>query len=142
MMSYPLLENFCKLYQSLDRNNLHQLKDVYSQKVEFVDAVNKIQGIDALTGYFEHLYQNMKYCRFIIENIIEQDGQACIVWHMEYAHSKINAGNMVTVQGSSFLKFSDKIDFHRDYVDMGQMLYEHLPVVGMVIRGIKKRVRT
>jgi hypothetical protein len=142
MMSYPLLENFCKLYQSLDRNNLHQLKDVYSQKVEFVDAVNKIQGIDALTGYFEHLYQNMKYCRFIIENIIEQDGQACIVWHMEYAHNKINAGNMVTVQGSSFLKFSDKIDFHRDYVDMGQMLYEHLPVVGMVIRGIKKRVRT
>jgi hypothetical protein len=140
-MSSPLLDDFCKLYQSLDRNNLHQLKEVYSQQIEFVDAVDKIQGIDALTEYFEHLYQNMKYCRFIIENIIEQNGQACIVWHMEYSHHKINAGNMITVEGSSFLKFSDKIDFHRDYVDMGQMLYEHLPLIGMVIKGIKKRVR-
>ena len=84
----------------------------------------------------------MKYCRFIIDNVIEQDGEACLVWRMEYAHHKINAGKMIHVDGSSFLKFSDKIDFHRDYLDMGQMLYEHLPVVGRVIKGIKKRVKS
>jgi hypothetical protein len=141
-MSSPLLDNFCRIYQSLEHDNLHQLKEVYSQKIEFIDAVENINGLDALTEYFEHLYQNMKYCRFLIDNVIEQDGQACLIWRMEYAHHKINSGKMITVDGSSFLKFSDKIDFHRDYVDMGQMLYEHLPVVGVVIKGIKKKVRT
>jgi hypothetical protein len=141
-MISPLLTDFCRIYQGLDRDNLSQLKEVYSKDIEFVDAVDTMHGIDALTIYFEHLYQNMKYCRFIIENIIEQNGQACIIWHMEYAHNKINSGKMITVNGSSFLKFSDKIDFHRDYADMGQMLYEHLPVIGMVIKGIKNKVRT
>lgn len=141
-MNSPLLINFCRVYQSLERDNLNQLKDVYSKQVEFVDAVEKIQGIDALTEYFEHLYENMKYCRFIIDNIIEQDGEACLIWRMEYAHAKINSGKMITADGSSFLKFSDKIDFHRDYVDMGQMLYEHLPLVGRVIKGIKNKVKT
>lgn len=141
-MGSPLLADFCRIYQSLDRDNLHQLKEVYSQQVEFVDAVHKMQGLEEVNQYFEHLYQNMKYCRFIIENIIEQNGEACLVWRMEYAHHKINSGKMITVDGSSFLKFSDKIYFHRDYVDMGQMLYEHLPVVGRVIKGIKKRVKS
>ncbi|MCG6202078.1 nuclear transport factor 2 family protein [Psychromonas antarctica] len=141
MMNSPVLANFCRIYQSLSRDNLHQLKAVYSQHVEFVDAVEKIQGIDALTAYFEHLYENMKYCRFIIDNMVEQNGQACLIWRMEYAHHKINSGKMISVDGCSFVKFSDKIDFHRDYVDMGQMLYEHLPVIGRVIKGIKSKVK-
>tara|TARA_R110001583_G_scaffold33943_4_gene114556 strand:+ start:2621 stop:3046 length:426 start_codon:yes stop_codon:yes gene_type:complete len=141
-MGAPLLEDFCRIYQNLDRNNLHQLKEVYSEQVEFVDAVEGLKGLDALTEYFQHLYENMNDCRFIIKETIEQDGKACIIWRMEYSHQKINAGKMIHVEGSSFLTFSEKIDFHRDYVDMGQMLYEHIPLVGLVIKGIKKRVRT
>ncbi|WP_413701481.1 nuclear transport factor 2 family protein [Psychromonas sp. KJ10-10] len=141
-MGSPLLEKFCHIYQNLDRDNLDQLKEVYSEQIEFVDAVEKIKGLSALTAYFQHLYENMHYCRFIISDMIEQEGQACLVWRMEYAHQKINAGEMVTVEGCSFLVFSEKIDFHRDYVDMGQMLYEHIPLVGRVIKGIKNRVRT
>ncbi|PKG38476.1 nuclear transport factor 2 family protein [Psychromonas sp. Urea-02u-13] len=141
-MNSPLLTDFCRIYQGLESGNLQQLKDVYSPKIEFVDAVDSLQGIDALIEYFQHLYENMKYCRFIIENIIEENGQACLIWRMEYAHHKINSGKMITVDGSSFLRFSDKIDYHRDYVDMGQMLYEHLPVVGRVIKGIKNRVKS
>jgi len=140
-MNSPVLTNFCRVYQSLSVGNLNQLYDVYSKDVEFVDAVDAIYGIDAVTEYFSHLYQNMKYCHFIIDNIIEQEGQACLTWRMEYAHSKINSGKKIIVEGSSFLKFSDKIDYHRDYVDMGQMLYEHLPVIGRVIKGIKNRVK-
>ncbi len=140
-MGSVLIKDFCRIYQSLNRNNLEQLKEVYSDNIEFVDAVDRVEGITALTEYFEHLYQNMKHCHFLIDHVIEQEGQACIIWRMEYAHQKINAGKKITVDGSSYIEFSEKIDFHRDFVDMGQMLYEHLPVVGTVIKGIKNRVR-
>jgi len=140
-MNSPVLTNFCRVYQNLSVDNLNQLQEVYSKDIEFVDAVETIYGIDALTEYFGHLYHNMKYCHFLIDNIIEQDNQACLIWRMEYAHHKINSGKKITVDGSSHLKFSDKINFHRDYVDMGQMLYEHLPVIGRVIKGIKTKVK-
>lgn len=140
-MNSPLLTDFCRIYQNLNHDNLEQLQDVYSENIEFVDAIETIKGIDALTLYFEHLYLNMKYCHFHIEQLIEQDNHACIVWRMEYAHNKINRGKMIQVDGSSFLRFSEKIDYHRDFVDMGQMLYEQLPIVGSVIKGVKSRVR-
>ncbi|WP_435237728.1 nuclear transport factor 2 family protein [Psychromonas sp. PT13] len=140
-MNSPVLTNFCRVYQSLSVDNLNQLHEVYSKDVEFVDAVDAIHGIDAVTEYFGHLYQNMKYCHFLIDNIVEQEGRACLTWRMEYAHHKINSGKKIIVEGSSFLKFTDKIDYHRDYVDMGQMLYEHLPVIGRVIKGIKNKVK-
>ncbi|HGP4674712.1 TPA: nuclear transport factor 2 family protein, partial [Vibrio cholerae O1] len=33
-----------------------------------------------------------------------------------------------------------KVTYHRDYFDMGEMLYEQLPVLGQVIRAIKRRL--
>jgi hypothetical protein len=35
----------------------------------------------------------------------------------------------------------DKVLYQRDYYDAGEMLYEHLPVLGWAVRGVKKRVR-
>ena len=140
-MNSHVLTNFCRVYQELSVDNLHQLQEVYSENIEFVDAVETIHGIESLTEYFDHLYHNMQYCHFIIDNIIEQNDHACLIWRMEYAHHKINGGRKITVDGSSHLRFSDKIDYHRDYVDMGQMLYEHIPVVGRVIKGIKSKVK-
>jgi hypothetical protein len=40
---------------------------------------------------------------------------------------------MVEIQG-------EKIIRQRDYYDAGQMIYEHLPLLGWVVRGIKRRV--
>jgi hypothetical protein len=44
------------------------------------------------------------------------------------------------VQGSSHLKgVGDKVVYHRDYLDLGAMLYEQLPLLGRVIRSLKNR---
>ena len=138
-MKTPLLENFCSIYPKLNKNNLALLKEIYSDNVVFTDPMHEVQGIDALSAYFEHLYQNMDHCHFHILQVIAQEGQACIVWRMEYAHQKIKKGQTIVVDGTSHLQFSEKIDSHRDYLDLGQMLYEHLPLIGAVIKTIKKR---
>jgi len=134
-----LLDDFCRVYQSLDKHNLGSLKEIYSDDIIFVDAMHEVSGLAALTHYFQHLYANLDYCNFNIEQVIEQHGQACVVWKMEYAHPRLNGGQRILVDGVSHLEFTDKIDRHRDYLDLGQMLYEHLPLVGSVIKAIKKR---
>lgn len=138
-MNSQLIENFCRVYQSLNKENLALLKDIYSDSIVFKDAVQEVKGIDALTKYFEHLYENMNYCQFNILQLIEQSGQACIIWQMEYTHKKIKNGQPISVEGISYLQFSEKIDSHQDYLDLGQMLYEHLPIIGPVIKTIKNR---
>lgn len=138
-MTSTLITDFCKIYQDLNKDNLALLGEVYSNDIEFTDPIHRIQGLDALNAYFANLYENMAQCTFKIEHIVEQSGQACITWQMVYRHHKINKGAPVSVNGCSHLQFSDKIDMHRDYLDLGEMLYEQLPVLGSVIKKIKQR---
>ena len=60
---------------------------------------------------------------------------------MTYSHKQLNSGKPITVEGHSFIMGDDsKVTYHRDYVDLGQMLYEHIPVLGRLIQWVKKRM--
>jgi len=138
-MTTELIGEFCRVYKGLGKNNLNQLGLIYSDNVHFIDALHSLQGLARLSDYFAHLYGNIIFCEFTIEDVIEGQGQACVIWTMKYAHPKINNAKPISVNGTSHLKFDSKIYYHRDFADMGQMLYEHLPLLGGVIRTVKKR---
>ncbi|HEY7866350.1 MAG TPA: nuclear transport factor 2 family protein [Psychromonas sp.] len=139
-MTTAVIDDFCRIYQGLDKNNLTRLGLVYSENINFIDALHNLKGLDQLTAYFSHLYGNLLYCNFNIEEVIQEEGQASIIWTMKYAHPKINKGDPILVNGCSHLKFNEKIYYHRDFLDMRQMLYEQLPLLGSVIRAVKNKV--
>ena len=60
---------------------------------------------------------------------------------MTYVHQHLNSGEAITVQGHSLIMGdNDKVVYHRDYIDLGQMLYENVPVLGAIIRWLKRRI--
>jgi len=136
---HPLwLKNFVQVYQGLSTNNLELLESVYHQNITFVDPIHQVEGFDNLYRYFAGLYQNLASCDFIIERVIVQDLHASIYWQMTYQHKKLNKGKAVTLCGNSHISAeADKVIYHRDYLDLGLMLYEQLPVLGKLIRWIK-----
>ena len=139
-MSEAIIDRFCEVYQKLNKDNLDQLASIYAENIVFKDAVHQVEGLDQLHAYFQHLYENLSACQFDIEQVISQQGQASIIWTMTFSHKKLNSGAEIKVNGCSHLKFNQKIYYHRDYLDMGQMVYEHLPLLGGIIKLIKKRV--
>ncbi|MGI1943576.1 nuclear transport factor 2 family protein [Shewanella glacialipiscicola] len=135
----PLVDNFIELYQALNKNNLHLLGQVYGDDIIFTDPMHQISGLESLTQYFAKLYENVQHIQFEIKEVQQSDGQASLFWQMQYRHPKLNKGQLISVDGMSQLKFNDKIYFHRDYFDLGQMLYEQVPFVGGLIRLLKTR---
>ncbi|MFB1014302.1 MAG: nuclear transport factor 2 family protein [Alteromonadaceae bacterium] len=137
--NYPLwLNSFVQSYQELSIDNLELLESIYHKNITFVDPIHKVEGFDNLYRYFEGLYQNLTSCEFTIERVILQDSHASIYWKMTYTHKKLNKGKAVTVWGNSHIEGeADKVIYHKDYLDLGVMLYEQLPFVGKLIRWIK-----
>jgi len=138
---HPLwLKNFIRVYQALSTENLHRLESIYHNEVIFIDPIHQVEGFDNLHHYFTSLYQNLAYCDFVIEQAIVQNSSAAIYWKMTYQHTKLNKGNTVTIIGTSHIKGQDdKVIYHRDYLDVGAMLYEQIPVLGKLILWIKKQ---
>ena len=137
------LVNFMTIYQKLSTDNLHLLADIYHQDIVFIDPMHQLVGFEQLKNYFNGLYQRLSHCEFKIEQVISQGSEAAIYWQMNYQHPHLNSGEMVSVQGSSHIKGAgDKVIYHRDYVDLGAMLYEQLPILGRVIHWLKIRAAT
>ena len=138
----PWLSEFINTYQKLDKTNLSLLNNIYHQDVMFQDPIHQVEGLGNLNQYFQHLYSNLITCEFVIDEVVagEESSSAAIYWTMSYQHQKLNGGKTVYVQGNSLLKMADdKVIYHRDYLDLGSMLYEQIPVLGKFIKLIKRK---
>ena len=136
------MKNFLDMYQNLNRDNLHLLATVYAENVQFVDPAHEINGLKELTAYFAALYQNVASIRFSFHDTLEGEGKAYIQWDMTYVHKKIAGGRPITITGTTFLRIDTdgKVIYHRDYFDLGAMVYEQIPLLGRLVTSIKKRL--
>ncbi|MFZ4405098.1 MAG: nuclear transport factor 2 family protein [Pseudobdellovibrionaceae bacterium] len=120
--------------------NLDRLDQFYDPKVVFTDPVTQIQGLPNLKKYYTHAYRKVISIRFEFSDILQEGCDYSAPWTMHLAVKGLNAGQEFNVSGLSHLKFNDKglVVYHRDYVDLGEMVYERLPLLGALIRKLKK----
>lgn len=134
------LSNFITIYQSLNTENVHDICKIYDADIVFEDPIHKVDGLEDLLNYFDNLYQNLSFCEFTINDYFYRDDKAAIYWTMLFKHEQLNGGKQIEVIGHTHLRGNDdKVIYHRDYLDVGAMLYEHIPVLGSAVRFIKKR---
>ncbi|KPQ18810.1 MULTISPECIES: nuclear transport factor 2 family protein [unclassified Halomonas] len=136
------LENFCAFFNKLDNTCTEKLYEVYTEDIVFSDPLHRIEGQRALQRYFAAMYENVEHCQFVYHTRQRQGSQAFVTWTMTFAHSRLAGGRPIEVDGCSALTFADdgRVSLHRDYFDAGAMLYEHLPLMGRVIRWLKQRL--
>lgn len=135
-----VVAKFKQLYQTLDASNCNSgiVDDVYSDNVLFQDSFHRIEGVDAMKEYFNALYLNLKSSEFIFHDHWVHDDRAMLTWTMTYSHGRLNSGRDISIEGATEIRFDDKVYFHKDYFDGGSLLYEHVPVLGSVIKQLKK----
>ncbi|ATG73314.1 transcriptional regulator [Zobellella denitrificans] len=136
----PALSAFCELYRRLGPDGLAGLRQVYAEEVHFCDPAHDLHGLEALVDYFAGLFTHVGQCRFDIEQVMEQQGEAFVRWQMVFSHPRLNGGRAVQVPGVSHLRFGERVHYHRDYFDLGALLYEQVPVLGALIRALKRRL--
>lgn len=134
------LNNFCRIYNGeLTADNLYVLRDIYTQDVVFCDPAHTVNGIEALIDYFHNTMKNLSFCCFDIQQTISEGNDHTVVWRMTFSHPRLRSGRPITLDGISVLRSQhDKIAYHRDYFDLGSMIYEHIPLLGGAVRNIKR----
>lgn len=136
------LDRFKTAFNQLNQDTLHLLDEIYAPDVEFRDPVHELKGLPALRAYYRRLYDGVVSCHFDFEAEVIQDPQGMLVWIMRFQHARFRRGETLELRGVSHLQFHDdgKVFKHHDYFDMGEFIYERVPVLGGVIRAIKNRL--
>lgn len=138
----PRTEQFLAFYNDLSSQNMHKLQHFYHADVTFIDPVQQIQGREALTEYFDHMYARLQHCEFTPVQQMEQDDQGFISWQMQFSHPAIGNGKTILVHGCSVLRWHDEgqIIYHRDYYDLHDMVFRHVPVIGWLTAKVRQRM--
>lgn len=130
------------IFQNLSKDKLDLIDEFYDKNVEFIDPVGKISGSKNIKKYYENMYQNVKIIRFDFSKIYEHEKTVIAIWSMYLETDKLNGGEGYTVDGNSVITFNDsgKATYHRDYFDMGDFIYERIPVIKFFVKKIKSNL--
>lgn len=135
------LEKLMDFYRDFSLESLSNLDDIYLDDVVFEDPIHRVEDLKKLKGYFTNTMQGLNYCNFEFTRHVSDERAACLEWKMIYAHRRLKKGNTLVLNGSSTIEFEgDKIKYQRDYYDMGEMIYEYIPLLGAVLRRLKNRL--
>lgn len=136
------MKEFLEIYQKLNAENLDLLGRIYTPEIHFIDPAHEIRGLPQLEVYFKALYANITQIHFDFLPPFSNETEGYVQWQMTFSHPRLNGGESITVPGTSFVKFDidGKVFFHRDYFDLGAMVYQHVPVLGSLVSYINERL--
>lgn len=136
-----IIDTFRQFYDDLTLEKLPMLEKLYDDNVLLIDPVGTHRGLPLVDTYFRKLMANTSSCRFDIHQIMRNENTIFVSWTMVFVTPTFNKGEPVAVDGCSHLIVrNEKIIQHRDYYDMGQMIYEKIPVLGFLVKTIKKKM--
>lgn len=135
------IERTARFYENLSPSALSELKQVYAGHAFFKDPFNEVTGLDAIRAVFAHMYVALHEPRFEVTSRFGEGREAFLAWNFIFRFKDTRPEEWQCVRGSSHLKFDadGRIEYHRDYWDTAEELYEKIPLLGSFMRWIKKK---
>ena len=137
-----LIEELVNFFETVSPETVSRIGDLYAIDARFKDPFNDVQGVPAIEHIFRHMFTQVEAPRFVVTERIVQYDSAMLSWCFEFG---VRVGKRVhrqVVNGVTHFKFDGegKVSLHRDYWDTGEELYMKLPLLGWLVRALRRRL--
>ncbi len=138
------LQRFRAFFSDFSPSKIGQLvEQTYAEDAWFNDTLKTVEGLTELRRYLTHSAEAVDACKVEVDEICSNGaGDYYARWRMMIQFKRFKRGQRTHSIGMSHLRFNaqGKVVLHQDYWDSSQGLFEHVPVLGWMIRAIKRRV--
>jgi steroid delta-isomerase len=113
----------------------------YTEQAFFKDPFNEEHGLAGVQRVFAHMFESLDAPRFKVLDVLVQGRQCFLSW--DFSFRLKGRTQQRRIHGSSHLRFAHdgRVAYHRDYWDAAEELYEKLPLLGSLLRWIKRRLK-
>lgn len=127
-------------FERLERGTLSELDRLLAPDVHFKDPFNDVRGRDAVRSIFEHMFDTAEAPRFCIDGWMCRDDAASIRWRFQCEVQNLS----IAFPGMSFVRFNERGEVmeHIDYWDPTEGIYEQVPLLGWLMRSLRRRFET
>ena len=142
MAEDPRITRLKEFFETLTPATVARLDEFYVPEARFKDPFNEVAGVPAIRAVFAGMFRQVDRPRFVVTRSFGQGDEAFLAWDFVFCF-KGKTEREQTVRGATLILFSPdgRVVLHRDYWDVAEELYEKLPVLGSLMRWLKRRAR-
>jgi len=127
-------------FETLAPDSLQRLDQIYADAARFTDPFNEVSGLAAIRRVFQHMFETLDAPQFRIVLTATQGEHSFLLWNFRFRRR--GRSTTALIHGSTHLRFAadGRITWHRDYWDPAREVYESLPLLGVVMRWLRRRL--
>ncbi|MFC4352717.1 nuclear transport factor 2 family protein [Fodinicurvata halophila] len=131
---------YVAFFESLSPDTLPELSQHVTDDVHFRDPFNDFTGRPRMERAFRHMFKLLDEVRFEVLDVAHSDTAAYLRWTMVYRRKQ---GPERRIEGMSEIALSEdgRVSAHIDHWDAAGQLYERLPVIGGILRSLRRRLQ-
>lgn len=117
-----------------------RIREVYAEGVFFNDTLKTVRGVDQVEEYLAASAEAIDKGTVEFEDVVAADGNYYFRWVMTLRFKRFARGEDKRSVGMTHVRFdaAGKVVLHQDFWDSTGGLFEHVPVLGWMLRRAKK----
>lgn len=119
----------------------HETAQVYAPNALLYDTLKLVEGASAIAEYFEATAKRASGVTVRVEDVARVSERHYLRWCMDITWSRFKKGQTTRSAGVTLLRFDGegRVALHYDFWDSAGGFFEHLPLLGPLIRAVKRR---
>lgn len=142
-MNDEALARYATYFEGLTPQSLDRIPTLFSENARFKDPFNDVTGQAAIRDLFSRMFETCRDVRFVIHDRTRSETAGYLLWEMRF---RPRAGGKRAavwhIEGMSRVRFDadGRVVEHIDYWDSGSQFYARLPILGTLVRWVRRRV--
>ncbi len=144
MMEPTTLAQTIAAFETLTRDSVADIGHIYAHDARFIDPFNDVQGLAEVQKIFRHMFETLEQPHFVVTGQVVDGDQCFLLWDFHFRFRAFRRNVAQTIAGTSHLHFDarGRIILHHDYWDAAHGLYQQMPVIGPVMRWLRRRANS
>lgn len=134
------LNKYIEYYQTLTLRSVRLIEKIADPQIVFKDPFNRVEGVDNVVAIMRKMFEDVENPSFTVEDSAwgRDDRTAYIKWVFMFGPES----KRQQIYGMSEVMFSPEglVVMHNDFWDAAENIYERVPVLGFILKLIKKKI--
>lgn len=138
------LQGFEAAFADLTASDVaERMRALYADRVFFNDTLITLDTGAEVADYMQRTGARLAASEVTVDHRMQDGADVFVRWKMHYRSSAFGMTVDSTSTGMTHLRFDDtgRVVLHQDFWDAAGGLYEHLPIVGAMIRTAKRMMK-
>ena len=136
------LARYASRWETMTPAELEHLHTWFTPDARFRDPFNDVRGPEAIRRILEHMYASCDQPRFVVHEQAACGDVGMIHWSCHFRLKRVQPQRERHINGMSRLVFATdgRACEHVDHWDAAEQVYQQLPLLGAVLRALRRRL--